>query len=236
MVTPSSGTERTECPRSVVLQSGVSLYAWRMVTAALAPIVALVLLGLVKVQHDTSEWVYWKAELIFLTVLEIAYGMTLFLSVLGTLVLSLLVVPGVGRKTNRLALRTWANAMCCPPVGSGDGRSRLCRLDLVVPSLDVRVRRRPRNRRTLKTLPAVRTPAPASQSPLEFLRPSRRPRDRSGRYGRSMPREFPTTTGCRSARSSPGSSKNRFRAADSSRTSSPGRAIPWKCSTRSSAT
>jgi hypothetical protein len=63
-----------------------------IVTAGLAPIVALVLIGLSRLHHDTPEWVYWKAELIFLIALEIAYGVTAFLSVLGTLVLAVLLI------------------------------------------------------------------------------------------------------------------------------------------------
>jgi hypothetical protein len=61
-------------------------------TAALAPIVALVLIGLSRLQRDTPEWVYWKAELIFLIALEIAYGVTASLSLLGTLVLAFLLI------------------------------------------------------------------------------------------------------------------------------------------------
>jgi hypothetical protein len=58
-----------------------------LVTAGLAPVVALVLIGLSKLQRDTPEWVYWKAELIFLITLEIAYGVTASLCLLGMLVL-----------------------------------------------------------------------------------------------------------------------------------------------------
>jgi hypothetical protein len=75
-----------------------------LVTAGLAPLVALVLIGLTRLQHDTPEWVYWKAELIFLTVLELAYGVTASVSVLGTLVLGFLFVRGRGRKASRPVL------------------------------------------------------------------------------------------------------------------------------------
>ncbi len=61
-----------------------------LLTAGLAPLVALSLIGLFRLQQTTPEWVYWKAELIFLTVLEIAYGATAFLSVMGTVVLGFL--------------------------------------------------------------------------------------------------------------------------------------------------
>src|ERR1700729_1939951 len=73
-------------------------------TAGLAPIVTLVLIGLSRLHHDTPEWVYWKAELIFLSVLEIVYGVTASVSVVGTLVLGSLFVRGRGRKASRPVL------------------------------------------------------------------------------------------------------------------------------------
>ena len=75
-----------------------------LITAGLVPIVALVLIGLTRFQHDTPEWVYWKAELIFLTVLKIAYGVTASLSLLGTLVLGFLFVRRRGGKASRPVL------------------------------------------------------------------------------------------------------------------------------------
>jgi hypothetical protein len=75
-----------------------------LVTAVLAPVVALVLIGLIRLQHDTPEWVYWKAELIFLTVLKVAYGVTAPLSLLGALILGFRFIRGRSRGTSRAAL------------------------------------------------------------------------------------------------------------------------------------
>ena len=76
-----------------------------LLTAGLAPIVALILIGLVRLHHDTPEWVYWKAELIFLIAVEIAYAVTASLSLIGTLVLVFLLIrrPGNGKSRPVLA-------------------------------------------------------------------------------------------------------------------------------------
>ena len=58
-----------------------------LVTAGLAPVVALVLIGLNRLERVTPDWVYWKAELIFLIALEIAYEVTALLSLVGALAL-----------------------------------------------------------------------------------------------------------------------------------------------------
>ena len=64
-----------------------------LLTAGLAPVVALVLIGLSRVQRDTPEWVYWKAELIFLIALKITYQVTAFLCAVGALRARLSVIP-----------------------------------------------------------------------------------------------------------------------------------------------
>ncbi len=42
-------------------------------------------LGILQIKRDLPEWVYWKAKLIFLISLEIAYAVTAFLSLLGVI-------------------------------------------------------------------------------------------------------------------------------------------------------
>src|ERR1700678_838686 len=75
-----------------------------LLTAGLAPVVALVLFGLSRLQRDTPEWVYWKAELIFLIALKITYQATAFLSLAGALVLGFLLFQGSGKGTRRSRL------------------------------------------------------------------------------------------------------------------------------------
>ncbi len=76
-----------------------------LLTAAMAPVVAMILIGVTQLQHDTPDWVYWEAELIFLIALKIAYQVAAALSLVGTLVLGFLFVrqPGRGARRTRLA-------------------------------------------------------------------------------------------------------------------------------------
>jgi hypothetical protein len=68
-----------------------------LVTLGLAPVVTCVLVGLVKLEHDTPEWIFWKAELIFLIGVEIAHGITVFLATVGALILGALFFQRRGR-------------------------------------------------------------------------------------------------------------------------------------------
>ena len=61
-------------------------------TAGIAPVIALALIGLSRLQRDTPEWVYWEAELIFLIALKITYQATAILSAAGALVFGFLLV------------------------------------------------------------------------------------------------------------------------------------------------
>jgi len=61
-----------------------------LLTVGLAPLVAGVLIGMIRLQRDTPEWVFWKGALFFLIALEIACGVTAVLSLLGAIVLGLL--------------------------------------------------------------------------------------------------------------------------------------------------
>jgi tetratricopeptide (TPR) repeat protein len=61
-----------------------------LLTAGLAPLVALVLIGLGRLHRDTPEWVYWKVELLFLITLKVAYQVAALLSFVGSLVIGFL--------------------------------------------------------------------------------------------------------------------------------------------------
>ena len=75
-----------------------------LLTAGLAPVVALVLIGLSRLQRDTPEWVYWEAELVFLISLKITYRGDGFPFLVGSLVFGFLSVRG-SRKGER---RPWS--------------------------------------------------------------------------------------------------------------------------------
>ena len=158
----------------------------------------------------TPEWVYWKAELIFLIVLEIAYGVTAFLSAVGCARARFSLLPTSGQGATPAHAGPRAHAVRRPPVQPGPGRGGLRGLDLVVPSLHGRARRRPRNRRSHPTPPrGSHSPCGKSISArISLTRPVTTRSIWSSWEGRA-PREFPTTAGCRSARSSPGSFRKR---------------------------
>ena len=103
--------EKAGCPRHKVTTKPRPLVRLALLTAGLAPVVALVLIGFSWFQSATPEWVYWKAKLIFLIVLEIAYGVTAFLSLLGTFVLGFLLSSTSGQ--GRRASRFWPAGSCC---------------------------------------------------------------------------------------------------------------------------
>ena len=182
-----------------------------LLTAGLAPIVALVLIGLIRLQHDTPEWVYWKAELIFLTVLEMRL------------------------RRDGVRFPCWARScsvFCCSvdeareqPACAGP-RAHCC----ASPSCAAWPWPR-RSARAGSPGPIAPRPCPsaASESTNALTRPcgSHTPFSKSisARISPTLPvttrsiwsswgdralREFPTTAGCRSARSSPGSFKKRF--------------------------
>jgi hypothetical protein len=73
---------------------GAAIRRWLVrfgfVTIGLAPVVTVVLMGLSWLHRAIPEWVYWQAELIFLTALELAYMVAAPLSLLGTVVLGFL--------------------------------------------------------------------------------------------------------------------------------------------------
>jgi hypothetical protein len=73
-------------------------------TLGLAPAVAVVLIGIVRFQHDIPAWVYWKAALFFVIAVEIAYALAAACSILGALVLGFLFVSGKGRGISRPVL------------------------------------------------------------------------------------------------------------------------------------
>ena len=76
-----------------------------------------------------------------------------------------------------------AHAVHRSSCGPGHGRGRLRRFGVLVSSLHGPARRRPRNRGRSGRSPRFAHPLQANQPPLEFPRPSGRPRDRSCRHG-----------------------------------------------------
>jgi hypothetical protein len=73
-----------------------------VLTAVLAPIVLLTILAGFWIHSVVPEWVYWEVGLIFLIVLEIAYGLTVAFALLGALVLAIVLVRGKGTRARRL--------------------------------------------------------------------------------------------------------------------------------------
>ncbi len=63
-------------------------------TIGLFPVVLLGLIAVFCIQSYVPTWVYWNAGLLFLIMLEIAYGVSLSLAVLGALLFGALVVRG----------------------------------------------------------------------------------------------------------------------------------------------
>ena len=104
VTTQSSGRGVSRLSRVSWIIARRQLVRLALFTAGLAPIVALVLVGLSRLQQNTPDWVYWKAELIFLIALEFAYGATASLSVLGTLVFAFLLIRRRSKGTSRPAL------------------------------------------------------------------------------------------------------------------------------------
>jgi hypothetical protein len=68
-----------------------------LLTVGLAIALTGVLIGILRIQRDLPEWVYWKAELIFLIAMEIVYGTAACLSLLGVIVLGALILRVRGR-------------------------------------------------------------------------------------------------------------------------------------------
>ena len=58
-----------------------------LLTASLAPLVTVVLMGLSRLRRDAPEWVFWQAELIFVIALEYVYEATVVLALTGVIVL-----------------------------------------------------------------------------------------------------------------------------------------------------
>ena len=204
-----------------------------LLTVGLAPVVALGLIGLSRLRRDTPEWVYWKAELIFLIALELAYQVTVLLSLLGGIVFGFLLVRRSGQgKRRRWTARGFilctallcsvalSEAVCSAWLASSR-RDTAVPVGGLVPANDA--------------VPAVRLAQPFWHSDLRtnFSDP---PGDRLIDLvvlGGSSARECPTTAGYRSARSSPGSCKRRSPIGRFSSTSSRGRETRSKSSTSS---
>jgi len=74
---------------------------WALLTVGLAILLTGVLIGILRIQHDLPEWVYWKAELIFLIAFEILYSATACLSLLGVIVLGALILRTSGTARGR---------------------------------------------------------------------------------------------------------------------------------------
>src|SRR5262249_35129675 len=72
-----------------------------LLTAALAPLVLLTMLAGFWIHSLIPKWVYWEAGLIFLIALEVAYGLTVAGTLLGTLVLGILLIRTKGSRTRR---------------------------------------------------------------------------------------------------------------------------------------
>ena len=161
-----------------------------LLTAGLAPVVALVLIGLSRIQRDTPEWVYWKAELIFLIAVKIAYQVTAFLSLIGALVLGFLLFRGSGRGNTPPVAGPRIHALDRPPFQPGTERGRVRGLALVVTPRHGRARRRPRERRARRPLHAVRTSLwELSLRRISPIRPVTT--HRPGRHGRVEPQGVP---------------------------------------------
>jgi tetratricopeptide (TPR) repeat protein len=82
-----------------------------LLTTALAPLVALVLIGLGRLHRVTPGWVYWEVELIFLLTLKVAYQVTALLSFVGSLVIGFLLFRAV-RKGERRPLLARGFMLC----------------------------------------------------------------------------------------------------------------------------
>jgi hypothetical protein len=72
-----------------------------ILTVGLAIVLTGMLIGILRIHDDLPEWVYWKAELIFLIALEIVYGIAACLSFVGLIVLSALVLRARGTGKGR---------------------------------------------------------------------------------------------------------------------------------------
>jgi len=72
-------------------------------TIGLAPVVLILIITALWLQSIIPKWVYWKAGLIFLIIVEIAYGITLVLTVLGIAVQGLLMFWDRRSRAGRIA-------------------------------------------------------------------------------------------------------------------------------------
>ena len=153
-------------------------------TIGLFPVVLLGLIAVFCIQSYVPTWVYWKAGLLFLITLEIAYGVSLSLAALGALLSGALVVARAAPRTVRALVDPWpstvrigaAGGSCCrggvrPLANSGTGAS---------PS--------PIDTPPIKSLttsePPIRTPVADVPSADCIRRPRRRSRHRLGRARR----------------------------------------------------
>ena len=177
-----------------------------LLTAGLAPVVALVLIGLSRLQRDTPEWVYWKAELIFLIALEITLRGDGVPFPVGYARARFSLFPRAGQGGQPARAGPRLHALDRPPVQPGLERGGLRGLALLVPSLHGRAGRRPRNPPNARN-PPCGSHSPSGKSIFARISPTRRVTTKSiwSSWESRAPRECPTTAGCRSARSSPGS-------------------------------
>jgi hypothetical protein len=72
-----------------------------ILTVGLTIVLTGMLIGILRIHDDLPEWVYWKAELIFLIALEIVYGIAACLSFVGLIVLSSLILRARGTGKGR---------------------------------------------------------------------------------------------------------------------------------------
>ena len=81
-------------PRSNGTPVWIQVRRLALLTIGLAPVVLIFLIAVLWLQSNIPRWVYWKAGLIFLITLEVAYGVTVVLTILGAVVLGFLVFRG----------------------------------------------------------------------------------------------------------------------------------------------
>ena len=210
-----------------------------LLTAGLAPLVALALIGLGRLHRVTPEWVYWKAELIFLISLKIAYQVTALLSFVGSLVIGFLLYRAV-RKGGRRPLLARGFMLCIALLSGLAFSEVVCagwlswsHRDTAVPIGGLEPATKLESAKD--SVPALRFAQPFWGTALRtnFSDPPGDHEIDLVVLGGSSARACPTIAGYRSARSSPGSYKRQFRPGRFGLTSSPGPEIHWKCNTNS---
>ena len=145
-----------------------------LITAGLAPLVALALIGLSRLKRQTPEWVYWQAELIFLLALKTAYEATAVLSLVGTLALGCLLFRG-RRKTAPTGAGTRPGALHRPHGQPGPERvSHPPGLDSTIASAIWPCRSAAANPLSATKFPPCGLPGPSGTSPYAHNSQTRR--------------------------------------------------------------